>query len=152
MKLHALSIVPLMVLALGCQKGKKNDDAQATAQAIDQATTTEAKSEYGSAQYELKLVAPSSISKGKQATFDVVLVTKGAFHINDEYPYRFTCDTRAEGVKYPKPKLGRKDGTFGKTRAVISVPFIPQKSGTVRLGGDYRFSVCSAQNCLMKRK
>lgn len=89
--------------------------------------------------------------KDAEGTIEVVLETKGDFHINEQYPYKFT-PKEAEGVKFSKDKFGRDDGTFETTKAVIRVKYTPGKDGKVSVGGKFALSVCSDKNCLMDKK
>lgn len=89
--------------------------------------------------------------KDAEGVIEVVLETKGDFHTNEQYPYKFV-PKESEGVKFSKEKFGRDDGSFEATKAVIKVAFTPNKSGQVSVGGKFSLSVCSDKNCLMDKK
>ncbi|MCS6902108.1 MAG: hypothetical protein RMJ98_20990 [Myxococcales bacterium] len=89
--------------------------------------------------------------KDVEGVVEVVLETKGEFHTNEQYPYKFT-PKESDGVKFSKEKFGREDGTFEASKAVIKVAFTPWKSGQVSVGGKFALSVCSDKNCLMDKK
>lgn len=102
--------------------------------------------------YKVTIEAPGPFKKGTEGKVDVVLTTKGDYHINKQYPYKFTCqDPPADGVQYPKPVVRREDGTFEERKAVLSVPFVANRSGEVKLGGVMSLSVCTDANCMMDK-
>lgn len=109
---------------------------------------TSAKVENENFKVELRSVGP--YSKDAEGKFEVFLETKGEYHINEQYPYRFTPKTGVEGVSYKGP-VGRESGNFDKTTATLSVPFTATKSGKVPVGGKLSLSVCSDKTCLMDK-
>ena len=104
------------------------------------------------ANYSVKLEAAGPYKKDQQGIVRVVLTTKGDYHINKQYPYKFvTQDPPADGVSYPKKVVPRADGTYEEKKAVLPVPFVPTKSGDVSVGGTFSLSVCTDANCLMDK-
>jgi len=102
--------------------------------------------------YKVTIEAPGPYKKGVEGKVNVVLTTKGDYHINKQYPYKFTCqDPPAEGVSYPKPVVRREDGTFEERKAVLAVPFVANRAGEVKVGGVFSLSVCTDANCLMDK-
>ena len=78
---------------------------------------------------------------------------QGEYHINDKYPYRFKLeDPPPQGIKYPKPIVGKEDGTMDQRKVVLKVPFISEASGDKKVAGTLSLSVCSAANCLMDKQ
>lgn len=103
--------------------------------------------------YKVTLEPVGTYKKDQQGVVNVVLVTKGEYHINKQYPYKFvTQDPPAEGVTYPKKVVPRGDGSYEERKAVLPVPFVPTKSGNVTVGGLYSLSVCTDANCLMDKQ
>ena len=103
--------------------------------------------------YAVQLVPSGPCHKGQTCTADVIIQAKGDYHMNDKYPYKFKVqEPPAEGLKYPKPVLGRDDGQFEEKRAVLKVPFVVETAGDKKVGGTLPFSVCSSQNCLMDKQ
>jgi hypothetical protein len=90
----------------------------------------------------------------------VKLVATGEFHINDEYPYRFKADD-ASGVEFLGTDPGGKN-SFSKAAGdwqkaeektgAMTVKFSPAERGTKAIGGTFKLSVCSAQNCLLEQR
>jgi len=88
---------------------------------------------------------------GVAGSVKVSLTTKGVFHINGEYPYRFKMAKPADGVAYPKPVVERSDGEFAEKTAVFKLPFVPAHSGTFVVGGVFHMSVCSPTSCVVQK-
>ncbi len=82
----------------------------------------------------------------------ITIASKGGYHINPQYPYKFKAAApAAEGVTYPKPVLQRADGTFEETRGTFVVPFVAAKAGKATIGGVLHLSVCTTGNCVMDK-
>lgn len=103
--------------------------------------------------YKVSLETVGTYKKDQPGVVNVVLVTKGEYHINKQYPYKFvTQDPPADGVTYPKKVVPRGDGSYEERKAVLPVPFVATKSGEVKVGGLYSLSVCTDANCLMDKQ
>ncbi len=102
--------------------------------------------------YKVTIEDLGPYKKGTEGKINVVLTTKGDYHVNKQYPYKFTCqDPPAEGVRYPKPVVRREDGTFEERKAVLTVPFVADHAGEAKVGGVMSLSVCTDANCLMDK-
>ncbi len=102
--------------------------------------------------YLVEITAAGPFKAGVQGTVKVTLTTKGAYHINAQYPYRFkAAATPPSGLSYPKPVLQRADGQFEEKRAVFNVPFVASQAGKFNVGGTFHMSVCSAGSCLVDK-
>ncbi len=88
---------------------------------------------------------------GIEGKVRVTLTTKGEFHINDKFPYRFKTGAPAEGASYPRAVLQRDDGKFEPQRATFEVPFVAARSGKFEVGGIFHLSACSATSCLVEK-
>jgi hypothetical protein len=137
-----------LLAAVGCNKSEAaqvdpNGATRERAEALSARAETE--------NYVAYLRPVGDYKKDAEGVIEVVLETKGEFHTNEQYPYKFT-PKEAEGVKFSKEKFGREDGSFEPSKAVIKVAFTPSKSGTVSVGGKFALSVCSDKNCLMDKK
>jgi hypothetical protein len=99
-------------------------------------------------------------SAGSACTVALKLVATGAFHINDEYPYRFKADD-APGVDFLGTGEGGKN-TFSKATGdwqkaeekagVMTLKFVPAERGTKSVAGTFKLSVCSPQACLLEQR
>ncbi|MEO6601891.1 MAG: hypothetical protein ABIQ16_18580 [Polyangiaceae bacterium] len=101
--------------------------------------------------YLVEITAPGTYKPGATGTVRVTLTTKGAFHINGQFPYRFKAGAAPEGVTYPKPVLERPDAQFEEKKAVFNVPFVASHAGKFTVGGIFHLSVCSAGSCIVKK-
>jgi hypothetical protein len=99
----------------------------------------------------VEITAAGPFKVGKEGTARVTLTTKGVYHINPQYPYRFKAGTPPGGLAYPKPVLQRADGQFEEKRAVFNLAFVASQAGTFNVGGTFHLSVCSPGNCLVEK-
>jgi hypothetical protein len=105
-------------------------------------------------------VAPADCSSGARCTVDVKLVATGDFHINDEYPYKFKAEDAA-GVEFLGADAAGKN-TFSKDAkdwkkrdeksGVMTLAFRSDEKGQKSVGGTFKLSVCSAQNCQLEQQ
>jgi hypothetical protein len=105
--------------------------------------------------------APSgACASGATCSVSVRVVATGAFHINDEYPYRFKADD-APGVQFLGTDTGGKNvfskaaGDWQKADAksgAMTIKFTPASAGNATIGGMLKLSVCSEANCLLEQR
>jgi len=145
--LLSLGLVGLALTLGACNKSEAAQNRTTPAGATVEALSSRAETE----NYVVYLRAVGDYKEHMEGIVEVVLETKGEFHINEQYPYKFT-PKESDGVKFTKEKFGREDGTFEASKAVIKVAFSPSKSGQVSVGGKFALSVCSDKNCLMDKK
>jgi hypothetical protein len=102
--------------------------------------------------FSVWLQSSGKYSAGQQGTVEAVVVPKGEFHCNQEYPYKFVASTGSPGVTYPKPTV-RGDGlSVSTTRAAMRIPFVPQNAGEAKVGGTFHFSVCTDSQCVVEKR
>ena len=108
---------------------------------------------FDNANYSAKIASAGPCKKDQTCSAEVVVVAKGEYHINDKYPYRFKLeDPPPAGLKYPKPVIGKEDGTMDERKITLKVPFVPASAGDKKVAGLLSLSVCSAANCLMDKQ
>jgi hypothetical protein len=108
---------------------------------------------FDNANYSAKIASAGPCKKDQTCTAEIVVLAKGEYHINDKYPYRFKLeDPPPAGVKYPKPVIGKEDGTMDEHKVTLKVPFVPASAGDKKVAGTLSLSVCSAANCLMDKQ
>jgi hypothetical protein len=92
---------------------------------------------------------------GATCTVTLRVEARGEFHLNPEYPYKFTAGDVA-GVDFLGTDGGGKNvftkaaGDFAKQSekvGVMTVKFKPSKAGDVTIAGVYKLSVCSDATC-----
>jgi hypothetical protein len=108
---------------------------------------------FETANYSAKIASAGPCKKDQTCSAEVVVTAKGEYHINDKYPYRFKLeDPPPTGLKYPKPVVGKEDGTMDERKITLKVPFVPASAGDKKVAGLLSLSVCSAANCLMDKQ
>jgi hypothetical protein len=97
---------------------------------------------------------------GSICTLTLTLVATGAFHINDEYPYKFKADELA-GVDFLGTD-GAGKNVFSKfandwqkkdeKTGALSVKLRPTTKGDKSVEGLFKLSVCSAAACQLEQE
>ncbi len=162
MKLTLSILAASSLVALGAASCDRTGDARAAVAPAPAGSNAPGPSADTSS-YKVEVKAVGSYKKGSEGTFEVVLATKADYHVNDEYPAKFKLAEKPTDVKYPKEKLERlKDGdawsvekcSSGKDNCTIKVkvPFTPNASGTVKVGGTLHVGVCNAATCLIEKQ
>jgi hypothetical protein len=143
----------LISLPQGCSKvsqasaGAEPESSQALAVAVPSRPSLD------NANYRAEMRSAGPCKKDNICTVEVLVEAKGEYHINDKYPYRFKLETPPPpGLKYPKPVVGKEDGTMDPRKVMLKVPFIAEAAGEKKVAGTLSLSVCSAANCLMDKQ
>ena len=102
--------------------------------------------------YKLDIKAPSA-KKGEKAKATLHVEGTGGFHVNTEYPFKLTLKAPA-GVKLDKETfVGGKDGKsadaakWTKEGLDFDINFTSSDTGKKEITGDFKFAVCTADNC-----
>ncbi|MDP9033520.1 MAG: hypothetical protein M3O50_01830 [Myxococcota bacterium] len=103
---------------------------------------------------------PSACSAGASCVLTLTLVATGAYHINDDYPYKFRADD-GPGIRF----LGKSDAdgdVFSKAAGdwtkkdertgTIAITFRAASPGSRVVSGIFKLSVCSAQSCQLEQQ
>lgn len=145
----ALSVaVAVLATSSGC--GKKSEAAPASTTAP--LVAPEAPGADGS--YALTTDA-ADCQAGATCTVTLRLEARGEYHLNTEYPYKFTA-ANAPSVEFLGTDGGGKNvftkvaGDFAKQSekvGVMTVKFTPKAAGNVTIEGVYKLSVCSEATC-----
>jgi hypothetical protein len=154
----------VMAVTLGVFAGCSKSEA-APAKKVEgvgsEAVATAGKSVEGK-NFKLEMKAPAACKAGEECRAVIVLDAIGEFHINKEYPYKFTAnpsgdleylgkeDAQCPGGKNVFSKCAGDFKQEGESKATMTVRFKPTKAGTVAVNGTYKMSVCSAQNCQLE--
>lgn len=102
--------------------------------------------------YTVRLAAKRKYQKGKPGIVEVVIVPKAGYKVNEKYPTKFTADEAPPGVAIPERVLRPKEGALKKDRGVLELTIIPSKAGSMKVGGDAAFSVCSETACIVGKE
>jgi hypothetical protein len=97
---------------------------------------------------------------GATCSLTLKLVATGEYHINEDYPYKFKADDTA-GVEFlgsdaaGKSVFSKQASNWQKTderSGAMTVAFRAAVKGPKTLGGTFKLSVCSAQNCQLEQQ
>jgi hypothetical protein len=103
------------------------------------------------AKFDLEIKPKGSYSVGKPGNLEIVLSAKGPYHCNDKYPYKFKLEDSA-GVKFAN-KVVKKDAVkLEHTKATMTVAFTPETAGGKTIAGQFHFSLCSEDKCLIEKR
>lgn len=102
--------------------------------------------------FDLSLEAPKGAVKAGQAgTVEVVLAAKAPFHVNDKYPIKLKLK-ETPGVKYDNLLIGKDAVKLEPMKAVMPVNFTLDAAGKHTVAGQFAFSVCTEDKCLMEKR
>lgn len=130
----------LCVMESGCGK-----DRPAAAEAT---TPTVTSPKAGESNFEVSMQAEPA-KAGQPAFAEIVLVPKGSFHCNENYPYRFKLSEPEGGVVYPSAVVQKEAMSITPARGVMKVPFTASTAGEAKISGKFFFSVCTSDQCLI---
>jgi len=102
--------------------------------------------------FSVWLQSSGKYTAGQQGAVEAVVMPKGEFHCNQEYPYKFVTSSLSTGVTFPKSTYRAEGLSLSPTRAVMRIPFVPQSAGEARVGGTFHFSVCTDQQCVVEKR
>jgi len=80
-----------------------------------------------------------------------VLAAKAPFHVNDKYPIKLKLK-ETPGVKYENLLIGKDAVKLEAMKAVMPVSFTPDAAGKRTIAGQFAFSVCTEDKCLMEKR
>ncbi|MEZ4226765.1 MAG: hypothetical protein R3B13_37830 [Polyangiaceae bacterium] len=154
-----LSVLALLGVSLsmaGCGKdgAPAAEGARAptpTTAAASAAADATAQSKFDESTFSLELKAPGPYSAGSEGQATIALSAKAPFHCNDKYPYKFKLEP-SDTLTVPAPVVGKDALALEKTSAELTVKFTPKAPGKHRLAGEFSFSVCSADKCLIEKR
>ncbi len=142
-----------VAMSSGC--GKKSEAAPASTTPPVVAPAAEAPGADGS--YALTTEA-ADCKVGATCTVTLRLEARGDYHLNAEYPYKFTAANVTGGPSVEflgtdgagKNVFTKLAGDFTKQTekvGVMTVKFKPATAGTLAIEGVYKLSVCSEATC-----
>lgn len=102
--------------------------------------------------FSLEMKATGPYKVGEPANVEVVLEPKGEFHCNQEYPYKIKLGTAPEGIAYPQAIVKTDAITIEPAKAVMKVPFAANKPGEAKVSGNFYFSICTSQQCVIENR
>ncbi len=115
-----------------------------------------AQSKFSEDNFEVVLQPKGSYKSGQAGEAEIVLSAKGEFHVNSEnYPFKFKIN-EAPGLKPTAPIVTKESmklepGAEPK-RGTMTVAFTPESAGKHTLSGNFAFSVCAKDKCLLEKR
>ena len=106
---------------------------------------------YDEAKFDLTAQPSGAYSAGQEGALEIVLNAKPPFHANQQYPYKFKAKEGA-GVKFAQPVFGKDAAKLEAQRVTMRVPFTPDGAGKRAVSGQFAFSVCTEETCLMEKR
>jgi len=101
--------------------------------------------------FALTMEPDGAYTTGKPGVVSVKLTAKGPHHVNQEYPHKLKLKP-VEGVTYPQPIIQRDAMKIETVGAQFGVPLTPNRSGKLTVEGEFAFSLCTADRCLMEKR
>jgi hypothetical protein len=132
----------------------EGDPAPAAAQAADappEAAAAPAAAKVTDSTFELELAPKGQYSAGQAGEAEILLSAKAPFHVNDKYPYKFKAK-EAAGVKFAAPVTTKDSVKLETMKATMTVGFTPEAAGKHTLSGQFSFSVCTDDKCLIEKR
>jgi hypothetical protein len=151
-----LTLTALAAVELACDK----ESAAATTSSKAAPTTVAAKPHVDGNHFTLDAAPTGDCAAGANCAVAIKLVAQAEYHINPQYPYKFTA-VQAAGVTYlggdsNGPHIFTKSGgDFAQGDAktgTMTIKFKPSQKGTATIGGTFKMSVCSDQNCQLEQQ
>jgi len=103
-------------------------------------------------------VSATPCKAGQECAMTIKLVTAAEFHVNKEYPYKFIAAPASKVTFLGKSEpntFTRAAGDFveqGEKSGTMTVRFKPDTAGEAKVGGRYKLSVCSADQCQIEEE
>lgn len=131
--------------AAGAAAADKTDKAKAAE--ADKVTKGE---DVGAASFSTWLQASGSYEAGKQGTVTAVLVAKDPYKCNAKYPYKFKTAPPSGGITYPQTTV--RGMQVSPKRSTMSIPFVPSQPGKATVSGEFSFSICTDERCVIEKR
>lgn len=155
-------LIAVCAIALGCQRSAPDTGAAPAPSASAAASALVPVPYFEHPNYAITLQADGPFKKGQPASFKVILRSKAGFHINEEYPTKFSAAVSPE-VTYPTPKLARaaQPEAFKLVACPsgndhcsleLTVKFTPEQAGSFKVGGELSLGVCNKDNCIFDKR
>ena len=101
--------------------------------------------------FSLSLSAGSRYIVGQQGMVQLELRAKAPHHVNQEYPHKLKLKPE-EGVTFPRVNLSRDSMKIEQMTLSLAIPFTASHTGEVVVAGEFAFSLCTADRCLIEKR
>lgn len=116
-----------------------------------EATGPAAAPKFDDVAFEVAMVATGPIKAGQPSAVEVRLKAKSPYHCNDKYPYKFKPKA-TDGIEFEEPVVRSEKGKLEKSTFTLPIRFTPKAAGPHRIEGQFSFSVCTDDRCLVERR
>jgi pyruvate/2-oxoglutarate dehydrogenase complex dihydrolipoamide acyltransferase (E2) component len=123
----------------------------ASAPAEPVGATPQGSDRYSEKSFELVARPSGGYAAGQEGKIEIVLDAKPPFHTNKQYPYKFKTKESA-GVKFPQPVVTKDQAKLEEQKLTMLVPFVADSAGKKAVSGQFAFSVCTDETCLMEKR
>jgi hypothetical protein len=125
--------------------------ADAPAPAPAAAADGPGKNRYDETSFALTLEPSGEYTVGKEGAVTLTLKAAPPYKVNDQYPHKFKAK-EGGGVKYAAAVVGKDKAKLDKQSLTMPVAFSAEAPGKVTVAGQFLFSVCTDENCLMEKR
>lgn len=101
--------------------------------------------------FEVSLEPKGAAKAGQASALEITLLAKAPYHVNDKYPLKLKLK-ETPGVKFDSLVVGKDAAKVEATKAVMPVSFTPDGAGKRTVAGQFAFSVCTDDKCLMEKR
>ncbi len=151
-----LGAATLVAIACGCSKD--SEAAPPAGSSVSQAAlSAPAANHVDGKNYKIDIALAGECTVQTECKLEVKLQAVGDFHINKEYPYKLKAEGSGvtfTGTDAAGPNVFSKAaGDFKideEKKATMTVKFKPSKAGPLTIGGTYKMSVCSKDQCQLE--
>ncbi len=81
----------------------------------------------------------------------ITVAAKPPYHVNAEYPHRFTVDEE-RGLRASSRVIAGTALQISSERLVVPLSVTPDHPGEARIAGELKFSVCTDERCVMEKR
>lgn len=103
------------------------------------------------AAFEVSLEPKGAAKAGQASALEVTLVAKAPYHVNDKYPIKLKLK-ETPGVKFDNLVVTKDAAKVEAMKAVMPVSYTPDGAGKRTVAGQFAFSVCTDDKCLMEKR
>lgn len=101
--------------------------------------------------FELTLRPVGTYHVGSAAKAEIVLVARKGYKVNDKYPTKFRFDPSSQ-VKLDDDVVQKDAFRIEGNRGIMTLKFTPHSAGKKKVLGEFKFSVCTNDRCLVEKR
>ncbi len=148
------SILPFVITALllaSCRSEVSAAQGSATASPPSGTAGLASAPSFDEPGFSLRFISAEPYAVGKTGALRIELKAKAPYHVNQEYPHKFKLKP-SDAVEFPNQNFGRDSMTVEQMSVGLNVPLKPTRVGMAKLEGEFAFSLCTADRCLIEKR